>query len=82
MEENYSNQKNNGLLSLTWKGDIFDTQMNDFMNIIKFFYEQKVENIPEFIRKINNEIQKLREQNHCGNLYNKINLNSLITKKE
>ena len=30
LEENYINQYNNGLLSLTWKDDIFDSQINLF----------------------------------------------------
>ena len=77
MEENYVNQYNNGLLSLTWKGDIFDSQINDFMKIIKFIHEKKIDNIPEFIKKINQEIDKFRESNQTVNLYNRINLNSM-----
>ena len=78
LKENYINQYNNGLLSLTWKDDIFDSQLNDFMNIIKFIHEKKIENIPEFIKKINEEIDKFRESNQFVNLYNRVNLNTII----
>ena len=78
LEENYINQYDNGLLSLTWKDDIFDTQLNDFLRIIKFIHEKKIENIPDFISKMNKEIGKIRESTYEANIYCRINLNSII----
>ena len=78
LEENYINQYDTGLLSLTWKDDIFDTQLNDFLRIIKFIHEKKIENIPDFISKMNKEIGKIRESTYEANIYCRINLNSII----
>ena len=78
LEENYINQYDNGLLSLTWKDDIFDTQLNDFLRIIKFIHEKKIENIPDFISKMNKEIGKIRESTYEANIYCRINLKSII----
>jgi hypothetical protein len=78
LEENYIYQYDNGLLSLTWVDDIFDTQLNDFLTILKFVNENQIINIPNFIQKLNEEIEKLKQPNKSENLYNKINLKSML----
>jgi TFIIF-interacting CTD phosphatase-like protein len=82
LDENYVNQHNNGLLSLTWVDDIFDMQMNDFLEILKFLNENKVENIPNFIAKLNFEIEKQRKSKPEGskprNLYSGLALKSFL----
>ena len=52
------------------------------MNIIKFIHEKKIENIPEFIKKINEEIDKFRESNQFVNLNNRVNLNTIIMQND
>lgn len=78
LEENYINQYDNGLLSLTWVDDIFDTQLNDFLTILKFMNENQIKNIPDFIQKINEEIDKYKQPNKIENLYKRINLKSML----
>jgi hypothetical protein len=78
LEENYIYQYDNGLLSLTWVDDIFDTQLNDFLTILKFVNENQIINIPDFIQKLNEEIEKLKQPNKSENLYNRINLKSML----
>lgn len=83
IEENYLNQYNNGLLSLTWTDNLFDSQLNDFLDILKFLKNNNVENIPHFISKLNREIDKRREssarsENSPKNYYSGLDLRSFL----
>ena len=58
ISENYNNQPNNGLISKTWKDDIFDKQLSDLKDILMLIYEYKLDDVTNFIKNINLELSK------------------------
>jgi len=72
IQQNFKCQKNNGLLSKTWRDDVLDTQLYDFRNILMFIHEHKLENVRDIISAINQEIN-IEEDNS----YSKVDLSKL-----
>lgn len=56
--ENYNKQPNNGLISISWKDDIFDKQLVDLKEILAYIVENRVENVTQFIKRINDELRR------------------------
>jgi hypothetical protein len=73
ISDNYAKQPLNGLSSITWKDNIFDSQLLDLKDILLFIHQHNVEDVTELIKFIKNELKKYQYSEDENN-YPKIDL--------
>ena len=71
--ENFRFQTNNGLWTKTWTEDMKDTQLNDFIRILKEIYDINPSDVKVLIKKIKEEVN-LKLNKNINNPYAKLEI--------